>query len=108
MAIPKPYFVRLEYYTPEGWKTGHAGVGLLSPERYVERLEANGKYGRALELGDGLKPTGRKWEPSRLPKRSALVPTGTQYFGLPNPDRRERCKWCETYHGDPFDGSCLL
>lgn len=108
MTIPKPYFCRLEYYTPEGWKTGHAGIALLNPQRYVERLEERNKYGRALELGEDLKPTGKKWEPAKLPPRSKLVPTDTRQYGLPDPKRRGMCQWCEQYHGDPFDGSCLI
>lgn len=108
MATKLPVLCRLDYYTPRGWVTHTAAVNLLFPERYPQRLEERGKYGRAVELGEGLKPTGKTWEPRRLPKRTALVPTGTPAFGVPDPDRRERCRWCGSSHGDPFDGSCLL
>ena len=108
MAIRQPTLCRLELYTPTGWVTHLAAVNLLFPERYPERLEERRKYGRAVELGENLKPTGRKWEPTKLPRRTALVPTGTPAYGLPDPARQEYCRWCGQSHGDPFDGSCLL
>lgn len=109
MAVQQPTLCRLEYWTPTGWKLNLALASLLHPERYPERLEERRKYGRALELDPAtLKPTGRKWEPRRLPPRAALVPTDSAAWGLPDPTRRGMCRWCSGYHGDPFDGSCLI
>lgn len=51
--IPVPIFCRLEYLTPSGWATGHAGVALLHPRRYVERLAGRGKIGRVTVLDTG-------------------------------------------------------
>jgi hypothetical protein len=109
MTIPVPRLFRLEYYTPDGWKVGHAHLSLLDPGRYVRRLEERGKFGRAVELKtDAIGETGRVWEPRNLPKRSDLVPTDTFMYGLPDAQRRGACQWCNQLHGDPFDGSCLI
>lgn len=108
MDIRQPTLCRLELYTPQGWVRNGPDVNLLFPERYPARLEERKKYGRAIELDDRLKPTGRKWEPRKLPPRAKLVPTDTPAYGLPDPERRGMCQWCAKYHGDPFDGSCLI
>lgn len=108
MALEHPTPCRLQIYTPTGWVTTQDYVMLLHPERYPERLEEKRKFGRALELTDGGKPTGKKWEPSRLPPRAKLVPTDSAAWGLPDPNRRGMCHWCGGYHGDPFDGSCII
>lgn len=113
MVTAKPHFVRLEYYTATGWVMGHAGIALLDPAAYVKRLEDRGKFGRATELLEedlinGGWRTGQVWAPSRLPKRTALVPTDTGIPGVPDPSRRGMCRHCDGYHGDPFDGSCLI
>ena len=57
----------LEYLTPDGWVTGHRGVRLLDPQRYVDRLASNGKFGRATTLDDRLAPTGEVFAPADLP-----------------------------------------
>lgn len=100
--IPVPEMVRLEYLTPDGWVTGHAGIALLDPGRYVERLAQRKKYGRALALDGDLRPTGRVWEPDDLPDPSSLVPPtdGTTVPTLP-------CDLCgATDHR--LDAQCLL
>jgi hypothetical protein len=51
--LPVPTFCRLEYLTPAGWATGHAGIALLHPRRYVERLAKRGKIGRVTLLDTG-------------------------------------------------------
>lgn len=104
--IPVPTLVRLEYLTPGGWVVGHAGVNLLHPERYVERLAERKKFGRAIELDDMLQPTGQVWEPEELPDPATLVPSDTAVPKLPEPDKQ--CPFCGDEHRPPFDGSCLI
>jgi hypothetical protein len=108
MAVRTPTLCRLDHWTPQGWQTIAPAVALLFPERYPERLEEKGKFGRAVELGEDLQPTGVEHRPSRLPKRTELVPTDSAAWGLPDPNRRGMCRHCDGYHGDPFDGSCLI
>ena len=49
---------RLEYERPDGtWALGHAGVALLHPEKYPERLAKKGKRGRVTVLDERLQPT---------------------------------------------------
>ena len=107
MEYPTPTLCRLDHWTPDGWQTVEPAVALLFPARFPERLEAKGKFGRAVELDAQLQPTGAVHPPSRLPNRRTLVPVGTGW-GVPDPRRRVQCPHCETYHGDPFDGSCLI
>lgn len=77
------YFCRLEYLTPDGWVIGHAGVNLLHPERYVERLTARGKFGRC-----------------------TIIDTG-QVFESPNlPDPSSICRYCQSIEHQ--SGECLL
>lgn len=109
MAVPTPTPCRLEHWTPTGWQLHLAYVMLLSPERYPERLEERLKYGRAVELDPAtMQPTGQVWAPRKLPPRAKLVRTDSAAWGLPDPNRRGMCHWCGGYHGDPFDGSCLI
>lgn len=56
--IPVPELCRLEFWTPTGWVTAHAGVALLHPARYVERLGTRGKIGRVtlLDTGTTIQP----------------------------------------------------
>lgn len=108
MTAPTPTLVRLEYLTPDGWVCGHAGINLLDPQRYVDRLLDRRKFGRAIVLDDRLQPRGRVYAPPDLPDPSQLVPTATRVPGLPDPERRGMCPHCDSYHGDPFDGTCLL
>lgn len=52
---PAPTFSKLEYWNPETrqWVVGHAGINLLYPRRYVERLAAKGKIGRVTIIDTG-------------------------------------------------------
>lgn len=103
--VASPTLCRLEYLTPTGWVVGHAGVSLLDPARYVERLTERAKFGRAIELGDDLKPTGVVWEPPNLPlDPTVLVPSDTRIPKLPD----KICPLCDEGHTGPYDGSCLL
>lgn len=58
--VPVPTFCRLEYWSPatQKWSVGHAGIALLHPRRYVERLAAKGKIGRVtlLDTGEVIQP----------------------------------------------------
>jgi hypothetical protein len=52
--VPVPTFCKLEYLTTNGWVVGHAGVNLLHPQRYIERLAARGKVGRVTIVDTGV------------------------------------------------------
>lgn len=102
-----PTFVRLEYLTPDGWHQGHAGVNLIDPGAYVTRLAKRQKYGRAVELGEDLKPTGKVWEPDSLPSDLTLLTRMDE--GSPIPALVvSTCEWCGESHDGDFDGSCLI
>lgn len=78
-----PTFTRLEYWDPAtgAWTLGHAGINLLHPDRYVQRLASNGKLGRATAVD-----TGEVWGPTVT-----------------------RCAYCATDHpATPQPGMCLL
>lgn len=106
--IPVPALCRLEYLTPDGWVRNGGDTNLLHPARYVERLEAQKKFGRCTELDDNLAPTGRVYVSDSLPNPRDLVwPTdGTSIPRLPGPD--EYCAMCDERHPRPHDGSCLI
>lgn len=59
-----PEFVRLEQWSEKKreWVVLHAGLNLLSPQRYVERYEKNGKTARAVGV-----ETGEIWGPAEDP-----------------------------------------
>ena len=97
--FPVPTLVRLEYLTPTGWAVGHRAMNLLHPARYVERLAARGKIGRATELDDQLQPTGTVWQPDELPDPAQLVPSDT-------PIPRLACSFCGA--GGHPEGRCLI
>jgi hypothetical protein len=59
-------FCRLEYLTRKGWVVGHAGVALLNPQGYVDRLHKAGKIGRAVVLGEDFQPL-QTFEPPEVP-----------------------------------------
>jgi hypothetical protein len=103
--VPVPQFTRLEYLTPTGWMRGHNGISLLHPERYVERLGANGKYGRATVLDNDLQTVLAVYVTpgADTVDRSSLVPSSTRI-----PRKAETCPICNEAHAAPFDGSCLL
>jgi len=101
-----PTLCRIEYLTPDGWKVGHAGMNLLHPERYVERLPDRNKFGRATELDDSLQPTGKVWAP---PKDRLPDPAELRYLGNGNPNVPElppACGLCGDR--DHREGMCLL
>jgi hypothetical protein len=106
MTARVPTTCRLEYLTPRGWTVGHAGLALLDPQAYVDRLQAKAKFGRAVELSDDLQPTGKVWETEGAPDDpSVLVPTDTHIPALPG--HGARCDLCAaTDHKIP--GECLL
>ena len=106
MSTPTPHFVRLEYLTPAGWATGHAGVSLLEPQRYVDRLAAKRKFGRAVELGaTDMAPTGVVWEPADLPDLKDLKPSDTVIPALMERGIN-KCSECGEAHKTPWE--CLL
>lgn len=104
-GIPSPTMVRLEYLSPAGWVDAGT-ASLLYPERYPERLRANGKFGRCTALDGRLKPTGRVWVSDDVPADPTVLvatETGGVPWMLPT-----KCPMCLELHGSPFDGSCLL
>ena len=114
MTTPVPTLCRLEYLTRNGWVVGHAGINLLNPSRYCERLTERGKFGRATELDDRLQPTGQVWTSAGLPDDPSTLPADILEKLHPDPPYRipkvggEACPLCDEVHPKPFDGSCLL
>ena len=45
VTYPVPEFVRIEYWNHvEGdWVTGHAGINLMDPQKYAQKVTDNGK-----------------------------------------------------------------
>lgn len=105
------YLTRLEYLTPEGWKVAHKGIELLDPKRYVERLEARQKFGRATVLDADGAATDEVYAPAKLPRFSKLVPD-PPYLVPRLPLAGEAppvpCPLCDEVHHAPYDGSCLI
>lgn len=57
-----PTLVRIEHLTPRGeWVVDHAGVNLLDPQAYVERI-AERRMTRCIGLDDRLQATGHIYE----------------------------------------------
>lgn len=58
MTLDFPTFVRIEYWNPvrQDWVTGHAGMNLMNPARYVQKLAERGTIARAIELDDENQP----------------------------------------------------
>lgn len=85
-----PAFCRLEYWNPvkQEWEHAHAGISLLHPRRYVERLVPKGKQGRVTILDGDLQPI--------------HVLTGPPVAKYPT------CSYCGDDHPEPHDGACLL
>lgn len=96
-----PTLCRLEYLTASGWVTGHVGVNLLDPGRYVKRLAERGKVGRATALDSSLAPTGEVWGPPEEMADQPLAPSDTAIPVV-------TCMFCEGHHAPPYDGTCLL
>jgi hypothetical protein len=106
-AIPVPTLCRLEYLTRKGWVTGHAMLNLLHPERYPERLAANGKVGRVTVLDEAtLQPTSTTYEsplrpdPADIPE-SILERLVSRDVGNPDVPVLKA-------EDEDGDGSCLL
>ncbi len=50
-----PTFVQIEYWSPlKGtWYVGHAGINLMNPALYVQKLAKNGTLARAVDKDTG-------------------------------------------------------
>jgi hypothetical protein len=50
-----PTFVRVEYWNgmTASWGTGHAGINLMNPAVYVQKLAKRGVIARAVEVDTG-------------------------------------------------------
>lgn len=81
MTTPAPTLCKLEEWTGRTWITRHAGIALLQPERYVQRLAVKGKVGRV-----------------------TLLETGQIISPIPD----EPCSYCDGSHPGPVSGMCLL
>lgn len=103
--IPAPTLCQLEYLTPTGWAS-HGNFNLLYPERYIDRLAAQRKFGRVTILDAKLRPTGKVFVSDNLPDPAQLIPSRTVVPKLPDPDLL--CSMCDAEHLPPYDGSCLL
>jgi hypothetical protein len=100
---------RLEYLTRKGWVVGHAGIALLHPDRYVERLTERGKFGRCTELDGMLQPTGKVHISPNIPEDlSVLVADPPHRIPRMPTDKDKRCDYCEDVHPAPWNGTCLL
>lgn len=87
---------RLEQWTGREWQVMHAGVALLHPERYVERLEDRNVVARVTELDDRLQPTGVVYGPT-------VDPVAVE------PPEPVECPFCMgTICADGSTGSCLI
>ena len=51
-----PTFCRIEYWNPmtASWETGHAGINLMNPATYVQKLGKRGVVARAVEKDTGV------------------------------------------------------
>jgi hypothetical protein len=50
-----PTFVGIEYWDPMtvSWETGHAGINLMNPAAYVQKLAKRGVIARAVDKETG-------------------------------------------------------
>lgn len=50
-----PTFVRVEYWNPltASWGTGHAGLRLMNPALYVQKLGVRGTIARVVNIDTG-------------------------------------------------------
>jgi len=50
-----PTFVQIEYWNPMtvSWEVGHAGINLINPAAYVQKLAKRGTIARAVEKDTG-------------------------------------------------------
>lgn len=55
MSIPVPNLCRIEYWNQmtADWETGHAGINLLDPAAYVQKLAKRGVVARAVDKDTG-------------------------------------------------------
>lgn len=55
MTFDAPTFVRIEYWNPmlQDWAVGHAGINLMNPAAYVQKLAKRGTIARAVEVDTG-------------------------------------------------------
>lgn len=67
------------------WSVIHAGINLLHPERYSQRLAANGKVARCIETD-----------------------TGIIHQAVPDPEPLPVCPYCGDRHSEVDHGMCLL
>lgn len=83
MTTPVPTFYRLEKWNPQTreWEEMHAGLNLLSPEKFVERYKAKGVDVRAIEA---------------MTKK---------YFGMEEDPEEDDCVLCGEPH---MHGMCLI
>jgi hypothetical protein len=51
-----PTFVTIEYWhqMTASWETGHAGINLMNPATYVQKLAKRGVIARAVEKDTGV------------------------------------------------------
>lgn len=50
-----PTFVQVEYWNSAtaSWQVGHAGINLMNPATYVQKLTKNGHIARAIDKDTG-------------------------------------------------------
>lgn len=55
MSVPAPMFVRIEYWNPMTvrWEVGHAGISLMDPALYIQKLTVRGIVARAVDKDTG-------------------------------------------------------
>lgn len=55
MTFPVPSLVRIEYWNPmlQEWAVGHAGINLLNPAAYIQKLAERGTVARAVDTSTG-------------------------------------------------------
>lgn len=53
--MDSPVFVRIEYWSPllGDWADGHAGINLMDPTTYLQKLAKRGTLARAVVVDTG-------------------------------------------------------
>ena len=53
--MERPTFVQIEYWNPMlgDWAVGHAGINLMDPAAYVQKLAKRGTIARAVDKDTG-------------------------------------------------------
>lgn len=73
-GVKTPTFTQIEYPDHDGeWRVGHAGINLLDPEAYVDKLAARGQSVRATAVD-----TGEVWERTVGKKPKKATGKGTR------------------------------